>query len=359
MTDVYNEGLGNAASIHALGVRASMVVEKARQVIAGFINSSPDEIYFTSGGTEANNIALKSVVLRRGLRGSHIVISAIEHASIMETARCLECGGVKVTRVPVDMNGVIDPRDILKSIRPSTILVSVHHANNEIGVIEPLREIGEVCRKKKVLFHTDACQSFTKVALDVKKCNADMVTLNSHKIHGPRGVGALYIKKGVELHPIMHGGKQEKGVRPGTSNTEGIAGFAKAVEISDFDDARRMSALRDYFMSEAARVIHGMTIIGPRARRLCGNISFALRGITAKSLFLELDKQGIIVSIGSACSSNALKPSHVLRAIGLSEPDAKSVVRASLCKWTTKQEMNYFLAVLRKFARAAGRNDAQ
>ncbi|MEI8012896.1 MAG: cysteine desulfurase family protein, partial [Candidatus Omnitrophota bacterium] len=271
VSSLSREKVANPASLHHLGVRAAVWVEHSRQIMAKRIHADPQEIYFFSGGTEANNTVIKGVASARKKHGNHVIVSAIEHPSILEPARWLQRQGLHVSYVKVDREGAVDPGDVARLITSKTILVSVMHANNEIGTIQPLRAIGQLCRKKEIYFHTDACQSFTKVPIDVRRDFLDIATLNSHKIHGPRGVAALFIRKGVAIEPLLHGGHQEDGLRAGTYNTEGIAGFGKAVEIVDGHDIRRMEQLRDYFISHIEGNITGAVLNGSRRSRLCNN----------------------------------------------------------------------------------------
>lgn len=345
----YKKDMGNASSQHRLGIQAAVVIEKARQVIAGSIKADPKEIFFFSGGTEANNTVIKGIALARKRQGNHVIVSAIEHPSILEPARWLQRQGFRVSYLPVNPEGFVDPADVKRAMTPRTILVSVMHANNEIGTIEPIRPIGALCRKRGVIFHTDACQSFTKVPLDVECDCLDAVTLNGHKIHGPRGVGALYVRKGLVLDAFMHGGHQENGMRAGTYNTEGIAGFGKAVEIADNRDVARMTKLRDYCIQEIENRIAGVSLNGPRQQRLCNNLNFSFSGAAGKELFLLLNAGNIFVSTASACSSNALQASHVLQALNVNDDRAHGAVRISLSKKNTKEEIDHVVSSLAGF----------
>jgi len=335
--------IGNASSLHKLGLKAANEVEKSRQIIAQKINALPEEIFFTSGGTESNNLALKGVAFAAKGKGRHIIVSKIEHPSIIETARWLEKQAFEITYLGVDKEGFVNPDDVEKAIKKETILVSVMHANNEIGTVEPIGEIGAICRKRGVYFHADACQSFTKLKLDVKKQNLDLVTLNAHKIHGPRGIGALYVKKGIKIEPILHGGNQESGFRSGTYNTEAIAGFGKAVEIANTSDIKRMTELRDYFIRKIKNSIEDVFLNGPQERRLCNNINLGFKSVSGKKLLSELNKRDIFISTGSACSSNKLTPSHVLLAMGIEPEAAKEAIRISLSKWTRQEELDFVI----------------
>ncbi|NQT89961.1 MAG: cysteine desulfurase [Candidatus Omnitrophica bacterium] len=330
---------GNASSIHQHGVNAAKHIEKARNIIAGSINAEAEEIVFTSGGTESNNTVLKGVVSLSSNEKKHIVISAIEHPSIIETARWLEEAGISVTYVSVDRDGFVSASDVEKALTAETVLVSIMHANNETGTIEPIKDIGRACTERGVLFHADACQSYTKIPLDVKEQNVDFITLNAHKIHGPKGVGALYVRKGVKIAPLLHGGEQEATLRSGTYNTEGIAGFGKAVEIAHTDDVKKMTELRDWFSKELSENIEGVLLNGPDTQRLSNIINLRIRSVDGNRLAAELDRRAISVGRGSSCSSSKSTPSHVLLALGMDSKEAEESIRISLNKWTRKKEL--------------------
>ena len=336
-------GLGNASALHPAGVEAAKVIERARITVAQSIRCRPDEIVFTSGGTESNNLAVKGSVDR----GGHLIISSIEHPSVSAAASWLAGRGVEVTRLRVDGEGFVDPDEVRRSLRPKTRLVSVVHASNEVGTLQPLAEIGAVCREAGVPFHTDACQSYTRVGIDVERDGIDLLTVNAHKIHGPTGVGALYVREGVAPEPLFHGGDQERGLRSGTLNTAGIAGLAAAVEVSDEGDAVRMADLRDRFVAAVTERLQGVRLNGPRGEgRLCNNVSVCFDGVRGKDLFLALVRRGIAISTGSACASTKPVPSAVLLAMGLSAKTADTAVRISLSKWTTWAELQEALAAI-------------
>lgn len=334
--------LGNASALHDLGVKAAEVVDGARARIADAVGAAPEEICFTSGGTEANNLALQGAALARGEGTPHIVTTPIEHPSVLETAKALGQRGVEVTLLPVDGQGRVSPDHVASAIRPETRLVSVIHGNHEIGTIQPIAEIGAICRKAGVRFHTDACQSFTKVPIDVREQKLDLVSLNAHKIHGPKGVGALVVRGGVELAPLMHGGEQESGLRSGTLNTDGIAGFAKAVEIASPEDAGRMADLRDRLLARLRERVGGVRLNGPARERLCHNLSVSIDRVAGKAVLARLNALGFYISTRSACSSKVLTPSRILQAIGLSDERALQTVRVGLSKWTTREEVDLF-----------------
>jgi cysteine desulfurase len=341
MNRFISEYYGNASSIHHFGTKASAVIEKTREIIASSIHASPEEIFFTSGGTESNNWALKGIFSTNHSKGNHIIVSAIEHPSIIETARWLTTQNAEVTYLPVDNKGFISLDNLRSAIRKNTILVSVMHANNEVGTIEPIEEIGRICSERKIYFHTDACQTYTKTDINVQKQNINLATINAHKIYGPKGVGALYVKRGTPIEVFMHGGGQENGWRSGTYNTPGIVGFGKAVEIADKNDITKIRALRDYFIAEISKRTDGIVFFGPADdSRLCNNINLGFNGVAGKNLFLELNKRNVIISVGSACSSTKLTPSYVLTAMGIDDETAHTAVRIGLSKWTFREELD-------------------
>lgn len=342
---------GNASSLHKLGIESARYIEKSRFTITGAINADWEELIFTSGGTESNNFVLKGIAFANKRRRDHIITSKIEHPSIIEPARWLRKRGFRVTFLDIDSNGFVDPQDIKKSITKKTLLVSVIYANNEVGTIEPIEEIGIICRDRGVLFHTDACQAFLKEKIDVRKANIDLATLNAHKIHGPKGVGALYIRKGILIDSLLHGGAQERNARAGTYNTESIAGFAKAVEIADSKDVMRMRQLRDYCIKRIREDIEGVVIHGPEKKRLCNNINMRFDGVSGRDLMVKLSRENIFVSVGSACASDNLNPSHVLTAMGIGSQAALGAIRVSLSKWTSFKEIDALVYNLRKLIR--------
>jgi cysteine desulfurase len=341
MIPYFDEIYGNASSIHKPGTKSSLGIEKSRLIIASKINALPEEIYFTSGGTESNNWALKGAFYASKFEKIHIIVSSIEHPSIYETATWLENHNAEITYLPVDNKGLVNIDDLRKTIRKNTILVSIIHASNEVGTIEPIEEIGNICKEKNIYFHTDACQSFTKVQIDVEKQGIDMATFNAHKCHGPKGIGALFIRKGTLIDPFLHGGSQERGMRSGTYATSLIAGFGKAVEIANENDILQMKNLRDYFIDLILRTVGNAHLNGCEGDdRICNNINIGFGGISGKQLFSELNKKNVFISAGSACSSTKLTPSMVLKSMSQSDEVADSAVRIGLSKWTTSEELD-------------------
>ncbi len=339
-------GWGNPSSRYQAGNDAKLLLEHARELVAGQLGAEASEVFFTSGGTEADNLALLGVMdhARRQGSGDHVITSAIEHSAVLKSVDELEKQGFRVTVLPVTSGGFVDPAILEAAIETGTVLVSVMHVNNELGSIQPIEEIGEICRRKGVLFHTDAVQSFCKVPLDVSVLPVDLVSVSSHKLYGPKGTGALYIRSGVELAPRAHGGGQEKGVRTGTENMPGIVGFGAAVEIcakTMEQDAVRIGRLRDDFLGRLENELAGVTLNGAREKRLYANANLRFEGVEAESLLLALDLDGIAVSTGSACSSGSTRPSHVLLAIGLREEQAHSSLRFTFGRSNSEEDVRY------------------
>lgn len=346
MLPYFTKEYGNASSQHFKGVEAKRALENSRKIIAKSINANTDEIIFTSGGTESNNFILKSLFFDNYPKKDHIIVTKIEHDCILRTCKWLETKGAKVTYLDVDSEGFVNPKDLENSITEKTFLVSIIHGNNEIGTVQDLKKLGEICRKKNVPLHTDACQSFTKVPIGVKKMNLDFVTLNAHKIHGPKGVGAVYVNKNIKISPFFHGGGQERKLRSGTENIAGIVGFAKSVEIVSSKDVKKMYELREKLI-EGILKIPDTSLNGPQGeKRLCNNVNIAFKNVEGESIGSYLETKGICTSTGSACMSNSTEPSHVLRAIGLNSNDVTSSVRFSLSKYTTKEEIELVLKEL-------------
>jgi len=340
---------GNPSSLHEKGREARKAVEKAREIIANSINALPEEIIFTSGGTESNVLAIKGVA-EANPEKKHIIISKIEHDCIINCCNELEKQGYRITKIDVDSEGFVNLDELEKAISPDTLVVSIIHGNNEIGTIQDLEKIGKICKSKKVYFHTDACQSYMKTEIDVRKQNLDLATLNAHKIHGPKGIGVLYIRKGVKIKAIQEGGGQEREIRGGTENVPGIVGMAKAVEIYDKEEIEKMKELRDKMIKELERIPE-IKLNGSREKRLYNNINVRFAGIEGESILMMLDKEGICVSTGSACSSKSLEPSHVLLALGLKPEESHGSIRISLGRFNTEKEINKFLKVIPKIVK--------
>ncbi|MBN1337293.1 MAG: cysteine desulfurase [Deltaproteobacteria bacterium] len=343
VAEAERDAWGNAASLHEAGRRAAAVVERARILVAQALHGSPEGVVFTSGGTEANNLALKGTLLLRPT--GHLVTCAIEHPSVLEPARWLVSRGYGLTVLPVDGEGFVDPAAVEAAIRPDTVLVSIQTANNEIGTVQDLPSIGRICRDRGVCFHADACQSLTKVPIDVEACGLDLVTVNGHKMHGPKGVGALWVRPGVPLEPILHGGGQEAGLRGGTTNTPAIAGLAMAIEAASPEDVPRMEALRDRIL-DAVLAWPGTRLNGPRHRRLPNHVSVVFPGVRAPDLVRALSDRGVAVSAGSACHAARDIPSAVLSAIGRTPEESASTVRITVSRPTTSREVDALIPVL-------------
>jgi cysteine desulfurase len=349
MLPYFTEKYGNASSKHIMGQDAKRAVEEARDIIAGSIGAKRDEIIFTSGGTEANNFVLKGLFFSNKDKGkNHIITTRIEHDCVLNTCKWLETQGAKVTYLNVNSEGFIDLKELENAINKETLIVSIIHGNNEIGTIQDIAAIGKLCSSKGIYFHTDACQSYTKVDIDVRKMNIDFVTLNSHKIHGPKGVGALYIKKGIQITPLLHGGGHEFKLRSSTENVTGIVGFAKAVKIAKSGDVKNMIKLRDKLIDGILK-IPNTQLNGPKGdKRLCNNINISFGNIEGEAIGGYLDAYFICSSTGSACSSHSLEPSHVLKAIGCDHLRMNSSVRLSISKYTTNEEIDKVLEVMPK-----------
>lgn len=344
-TDVF----GNPSSIYSYGQEAKRAVDEARTKVAAFIGARDEEIVFTSGGTEADNFALTSVAFANENKGNHIITSSIEHPAVIETCKFLERRGFSVTYLPVDEYGLVSPSDVSRAITDKTILISVMHANNEMGTIEPIAEIGKITREAGIYFHTDAVQTMGHIPLDVNELGVDLLSMTAHKLHGPKGVGALYIKKGTRLVPFMHGGEQERRRRGSTENVPGIVGFGKAVEIVQQEmvgEAERLTHLRDHLIKGLLERMDHIRLNGHPIKRLPNNVNISVDFVEGESMLLNLDLEGICASTGSACSSSSLEPSHVLLAMGLSHEQAHGSLRFSLGKWTIAEEIEQVLDVL-------------
>lgn len=344
MLPYFEKEYGNASTIHTLGVNARQAIEKSRKLIAKSINAQPEEIIFTSGGTESNNFALKSIAFENKEK-NHIITTKIEHSSVLNACKWLSEQGFKITYLSVDNQGFIKLKELEKAITDKTILVSIIHANNEIGTIQNLEEIGKICNQHNIYFHTDACQSYTKSELDVKKQNLSLATINAHKIHGPKGVGALYIKKNTPIKAWQHGGSHEFNLRAGTENTPAIVGFAKAVQLTNPAHIKQMEKLRDKLIREILKIPNSK-LNGSIKNRLCNNTDFSFKGVEGEAIIGLLDRENIAASTGSACAEKSLEPSHVLKAIGLTHEQANGSLRLTLSRHTTEQEINKLIQTL-------------
>jgi cysteine desulfurase len=349
MEPYFFKEFGNPASIHAEGQAAKKAMEDAREELADFLGADPAEIIFNSGGTEANNTAIEGVAYALEKKGNHIITSAIEHHAVSEPCKFLEKRGFKTTCVGVDKNGLVSPEEIKKAITDKTILISVMHANNEIGTIQPVAEIGRIAREKGVYFHTDAVQSVGHIPVKANDLNVDLLSLSAHKFYGPKGVGALYVRKGTRLERFLHGGDQERGRRASTQNIPGIVGLGKAIELcaAKMDaEVKFQTDLRDRLIKEIPRRIPEVSLNGHPTQRLPNNVNFSIKYIEGESILLNLDMLGIAASTGSACTSTSLEPSHVLLAIGLPHEIAHGSLRLTIGRWTKKEDIDYLLEQL-------------
>ena len=342
------DGFGNPSSLHADGQRAKRALDAARDTLACALGAQFSEITFTSGGTEADNAALVGVMLARG-RGSHLITTQIEHEAVIETARFLEKLGFSVTYLPVDEQGRVAPRSVADALTDRTALVSVMHANNEVGTVQPLREIADLVHAHEAYLHTDAVQTFSQLPVNVHDLGADLLSVSAHKIYGPKGVGALYVRSGIPIEPLLHGGGQERGRRAGTENVPAIAGFGEAVRLLLPEReavAARLTLLRDIFLAALRQRIPSMVLNGHPAERLPNNINLSFPGLDAETLLLTLDRAGISASSGSACTSGSIEPSHVLTAMGLPDDRVNSAIRLTLGRDTTRAEVDRAVDIL-------------
>jgi cysteine desulfurase len=351
MRPYFTEKYGNPSSIHSAGQESRAAIEKARSTVAGLIGCCTMEVVFTSGGTEADNHAIKGVAIANREKGDHIITTSIEHHAVLETCKFLKGWGFDITVVPVGSDGIVDPADIKKAITKKTILISVMHANNEVGSIQPVEEIGTVAREAGVCFHVDAVQTAGHLPVDVEKMHVDLLSISAHKLYGPKGVGMLYMREGVRIVPFMNGGEQEQERRAGTENVPGIVGFGKAVEVAvkEMDaEATRLTALRDRLIHGIRDSVENVTLNGHPTRRLPNNVNYSFDFIEGESLLAYLDTLGIYCSTGSACSSANSEPSHVLTAMGMSVERARGSIRFTLGKWTTDAHISTVIeAVIR------------
>ena len=346
MMPYLTEEYGNPSSLYYIGRNSKRAIEKARQQVANLINCDKNEIYFTGCGTESDNTALKGIAYRYKEKGNHIITTKIEHHAILESCKTLEKQGFEITYLDVDKEGIINLQELNDAITDKTILISIMFANNEIGTIEPIKEISKIAKDKNIVFHTDAVQAVGNIPIDVRKLGIDMLSMSGHKIHAPKGIGALYVKKEIEFDKFMNGGHQEKNKRAGTENLAGIVGLGKACEIAKKDmeyHIKHTKSLRDYYLEEVKKNIKDIKINGSIEHRLPGNANISFLGIDSTALLLELDKKGICCSSGSACNSGESNPSHVLTAIGLDSDTAKSALRTTFGEFNTRAEVDYLV----------------
>jgi len=345
---------GNPSSVHAFGREARKTVDRVRETVARFIGAKPDEITFTSGGTESDNTAVKGIAYAARSRGHHIITSSIEHRAVLSPAGFLERQGFSVTRLPVDSTGMVDPDDVLKAITPGTILISVMHANNEIGTVQPLAEIGAIAREKGIPFHTDAVQTFGHIPVNVDELNVDLLSASAHKFYGPKGVGIMYIRSGTRIGRFMHGGSQEKNRRASTLNVPGIVGLGKAIELAEKDMHDEMLMLANFqerLVCSIVGTIKRTKLNGHPEKRLPGNVNISFRNIQGERLLKGLDEAGIACSTGSACSASNTGPSHVLTAIGLPLDLISGSLRITLGKYVKEEEIDYVIEILPRLVR--------
>jgi cysteine desulfurase len=358
MLPYFSEKFGNASSLHSFGLEAKEALEESREKVAALLGAKPEEIIFTSGGTESDNLALKGIARKNRKSGKHIITTQVEHPAILECCRKLEKEGFEVTYLPVTNEGLVEIATLESAIRSDTILISVMHANNEVGTIQPLEEIGRLAAEKNIYLHTDAVQSVGKIPTDVNKLGVDLLSLSAHKLYGPKGVGALYIRKGTRLESIIQGGGHENGLRSGTENIAGIVGLARAAELAGETramEAERLTRLRDHLAELVLSKVKEAWINGTMKMRLPGNLNFGFRYVEGESLLLFLDSIGISVSTGSACSSHKLEPSHVLLSLGLKPEECHGSLRITLGRSNTMEEVDYVaLGIARAVERFRG-----
>lgn len=354
MMNVYQETFGNPSSIHQFGRPARKLLEEAREKVAKAINADPKEIIFTGSGTEADNLAILGGVRANKKKGTHLITSAVEHHAVLDAFKALEKEGFEVTYLPVDAEGFVSVEDFKNALRDDTSFVSIMHGNNEVGTIQPVAEIGAICRERKILFHTDAVQTVGKIPVDVKELNCDFLALSAHKLYGPKGVGVLYMRRGVRTQPLYQGGGQERKLRPGTENVPAIVGLSVAIELAVAemaDESARLTKLRDRLMDGVLGSIEETKLNGPRGdKRLPHNVNISIEYIEGEALLLTCDLRGMAASSGSACTSGSLDPSHVLMAMGLTHTTAHGSLRLSLGKSTTDEDIDYIIAELKPIA---------
>ena len=351
MKPYFSEVYSNPSAVYTFAGKAGRAVDEARRIIASVINAKPEEVYFTAGGSESDNWAIIGAAEGNCNKGKHIITTRIEHHAVLNTCKYLEKHGFEVTYLDVDKYGRVSPEDVENAIRPDTILISVMTANNEIGSIQPIEEIGGIAKDHGILFHTDAVQAMGHIQIDVEKMNIDMLSASAHKLNGPKGVGLMYIRKGIAIPSFIHGGAQERGRRAGTLNVPGIVGFATAARMAEESLTERnqyVTGLRDYFIDRALGGIDGSRLNGDRINRLPNNVNLSFPGINGETLLILLDQNGICASSGSACSSGSLDPSHVLTAIGLSDQEAGSSLRFTLSEQNTRDDVDYTIDIIKK-----------
>jgi cysteine desulfurase len=349
MLPYYKDKFGNASSIHSFGREAKVALEESREKVAKFINASPQEIYFTCGGTESDNLAIKGIAFANRKKGKHIITSKIEHHAVLESCKFLEKEGFEITYLPVDKYGFVDPDELKKAIRKDTVLVSIMHVNNEVGTIQPLEELCKITKEKGAYFHTDAVQSVGKMPVDVQKLNVDMLSMSGHKIYGPKGVGAIYIRKGTRITSWSHGGSHERSRRAGTENVPGIVGLAKTVEIAQRDmeqQSQQMKNLTEAFYQKVTHAIPDVILNGHLEKRIPNTLNLSFKAVEGESVILSLDLKGVAVASGSACTSGTLEPSHVLSAMGISPEIAQGAIRFSFGRENTMEDVEYVVGVL-------------
>ena len=344
MLPFFSEKFGNASSLHSFGLEAKEALEEAREKVAKLLGADPEEIVFTSGGTESDNLALKGIARRNRELGRHIITTQMEHPAILETCRKLEKEGYEVTYLPVTSEGLVEPAALEAAIRPDTILISVMHANNEVGTIQPIEEIGRIAAERDIYLHSDAVQSVGKIATDVNALGVDLLSLSAHKLYGPKGVGALYIRRGTKIESIVQGGGHERGLRSGTENIPGIVGLGRAAELCRERmnaDGQKLTELSARLAGEVLEKIKDAWVNGSMKRRLPGSLNFGFKYVEGESLLLFLDSKGIAVSTGSACSSHKLEPSHVLLSLGLKPEECHGSLRITMGRSNTEEEVDY------------------
>ena len=342
---------GNSSSLYSVGREANQALETARAKIAKAIGAEPSEIYFTSGGTEADNWSIKGIAKANRAKGNHIITSAIEHPAVLESCKALEKEGFRVTYIPVDEKGVVKYAELIKAISSDTTLISIMSANNEVGTIQPIRAIAELAKANNIVFHTDAVQAIGAIEFNVKEMNIDAMSISAHKFYGPKGIGALYVRKGVRIDKFMNGGEQEKNRRAGTVNVPAAVGFGKAIEIAVAEleeNNKNLRSIRRYFLKKVSEAIHNISLNGHPTQRLANNASISFEGVEGEAVLMMLDREGIYVSTGSACASGSLAPSHVLMAMGLDAEVAHSTIRFTFGKSNTKDEIDGMVETLRK-----------